>query len=67
MAVIVREISTMQLKKCYRKGCQIIATNMEETPKDKVSKIEYYEVLRSLRMYLKEYQYYPLKAILISI
>jgi hypothetical protein len=29
-AVTVREISTLQLKKCYRKGCQIFAAHMEE-------------------------------------
>jgi hypothetical protein len=28
--VTVREISTLQLKKCYRKGCQIFAAHMEE-------------------------------------
>jgi hypothetical protein len=28
-AVVVREISAMHLKKCYRKGCQIFATHME--------------------------------------
>jgi hypothetical protein len=28
--VTVWEISTMQLKKCYRKGCQIFAAHMEE-------------------------------------
>jgi hypothetical protein len=28
----------MQLKKCYRKGCQLFAAHVEETPKDKVSK-----------------------------
>jgi hypothetical protein len=37
-AVTVREISAMQLKKCYRKGCQLFAAHMEEAPKDKVSK-----------------------------
>jgi hypothetical protein len=45
-AVIVREILALQLKKCYKKGCQIFAAHMEETPKDKVSNIEYYEVLK---------------------
>jgi hypothetical protein len=44
--VIVQENSTMQLKKCYRKGCQIIATHMEETPKDKVPNLEDHAVLR---------------------
>jgi hypothetical protein len=29
-AVTVREISTLQLKKCYRKGCQIFVVHMEE-------------------------------------
>jgi hypothetical protein len=38
-AVTVREISTLQMKKIYRKGCQIFATHMEETPKDKGSNI----------------------------
>jgi len=28
--VAIREISAMQLKKCYRKGCQLIAAHMEE-------------------------------------
>ena len=39
-AVTIREIPTMQLKKCYRKGCQIFAAHMEEAPKDKVPKLE---------------------------
>jgi hypothetical protein len=37
--VAIREISTMQLKKCYRKGCQLFTSHAEETPKDKVSSI----------------------------
>jgi hypothetical protein len=36
----------MQLKKCYRKGCQIFAAHIEETPKDKVSNIEDHAVLK---------------------
>ena len=35
-AFAIREISAMQLKKCYRKGCQLFAAHVEETPKDKV-------------------------------
>jgi hypothetical protein len=34
--VTVREISAMQLKKCYRKGYQIFVAHMEEEPEDKV-------------------------------
>jgi hypothetical protein len=44
--VIVREISATQLKKCYRKGCQIFASHMDEAPKDKVSNIEDHVVLK---------------------
>jgi hypothetical protein len=46
-AVAIREISTMQLKKCYRKGCQLFESHVEETPKDKVSNIEYRAVLKA--------------------
>ena len=44
--VAIREISTMQLKKCYKKGCQIFASHMDEAPKDKVSNIEDHVVLK---------------------
>jgi hypothetical protein len=27
-AITIREISTLQLKKCYRRGCQIFAAHM---------------------------------------
>jgi hypothetical protein len=53
-AVTVREISALQLKKSYRKGCQIFAAHMEETPKDKVSNIEYYAVLKEFEDVFKE-------------
>jgi hypothetical protein len=36
----------LQLKEIYRKWCQIFAAHMEETPKDKVSNIEDYAVLK---------------------
>jgi hypothetical protein len=45
-AIIVWEISTMLMKKCYRKGCQIFASHMEEEPKDKVPNIEDHAVLK---------------------
>jgi hypothetical protein len=44
-AVTSIEISAMQLKKCYRKGCQIFATHMEEASKDEVPNIEDHVVL----------------------
>jgi hypothetical protein len=41
-----KQISAMQLKKSYRKGCQIFVAHMEETTKDKVSNIEDYAFLK---------------------
>jgi hypothetical protein len=36
----------MQLKKCYRKGCQLFAAHVEERPKDKVPSIGDHVVLK---------------------
>jgi hypothetical protein len=44
----------MQLKKCYRKGCQIFAAHMEEAPKDKVQNIEDIVVLKYFEEFFKE-------------
>jgi hypothetical protein len=44
-AVVVREISAMQLKKCYRKGYQLFAAHVEEASRDEVSRIGDHEVL----------------------
>jgi hypothetical protein len=53
-AITVWEISTMQLKKCYRKGCQIFATHMEEASKDKVPNMEDHAVLEYFEDVFKE-------------
>jgi hypothetical protein len=45
-AFTVRKISTMQLKKCYRKGCQLFVAHVGEAPKDKVLSLKYHEVLK---------------------
>jgi hypothetical protein len=60
-AVIVRDISALQLKKCYRKGCQLFATHIEETPKDRVSNIEDYAVLKEFEDVFKEIPRLPPK------
>jgi hypothetical protein len=49
--VTMREILASQLKKCYRKGCQIFAAHMEETPKDKVPNLEDYAVLEEFDVF----------------
>jgi hypothetical protein len=50
----IREISALQLKKCYRKGCQIFAGHMEETHKDKVPNLEDYAVLKEFEDVFRE-------------
>jgi hypothetical protein len=51
--VTIREILALQLKKCYRKGFQIFPAHMEETPKDKVSYIEDYAILKEFEVVFK--------------
>ena len=45
----VREISAMQLKKCYRKGCKIFAAHVGEASNDVVSNLEDHEVLTEFK------------------
>jgi hypothetical protein len=47
--VVVREISAMQLKNCYRKGCHLFAAHVEEASSDKVSRIGDHEVLTEFK------------------
>jgi hypothetical protein len=42
----IREISTLQLKKSFRKGFQIYASHMEELGKDNEPSLEYYLMLK---------------------
>jgi hypothetical protein len=53
-AVVVREISEMQLKKCYRKGCQLFAAHVEEASIDEVSRIGDHEVLTEFKDVFQE-------------
>jgi hypothetical protein len=52
--VTIREISSLKVKKCYRKGCQIFAVNMEQTPRDKVQNLEDHVVLEEFEDVFKE-------------
>jgi hypothetical protein len=45
-AVAIREISAMQLKKCYRKGCQLFAARVEEVFQNVVSNLKDHRVLK---------------------
>jgi hypothetical protein len=44
--ISIREISTLQLKISFRKGCQIYAAHMEEPTKDKEPSLEDYPSLK---------------------
>jgi hypothetical protein len=60
-AVTIREISSLQLKKCYRKGFQIFVAHVEEMPKDKVPNLEDYVVLEEFEYVFKEVPRLPPK------
>jgi hypothetical protein len=52
--VTVREILAMQLKKCYRKGCQLFAARVEEVFQDVVSNLEDHRVLKEFEDVFQE-------------
>jgi hypothetical protein len=60
-AIAIREISTMQLKKCYRKGCQLFAAHVEEASKDVVSNIGDHVILKEFEYIFQEVPRLPLK------
>ena len=57
----IREILVMQLKKCYRKGCQLFAAHVEEASREEVSKIGYHAVLIKFEDVFQEVPRLPLK------
>ena len=60
-AFVVREISAMQLKKCYMKGCQLFAARVEEASRDEVSKIGDHAILTEFEDVFQEVPILPLK------
>jgi hypothetical protein len=59
--VVVREISAMQLKNCYTKGCQLFVAHAEEAFRDEVSKIGDHAVLTEFEDVFQEVPRLPLK------
>jgi hypothetical protein len=51
----------MQLKKSFRKGCQVFAAHMEEETKDKVVSIEDHPVFMDLKDDFREIPGFPPK------
>jgi hypothetical protein len=60
-AVVVREISAMQLKKCYQKGCQLFVARVEEASRDVVLNLEDHEVLKDFKDIFQEVPGLPTK------
>jgi hypothetical protein len=60
-SIDVREISSIQLKKCFRKGCHIFVAHMEEAIIDKVESIEEHLVVSDFEDVLGEIQGFPSK------
>jgi hypothetical protein len=59
--ISVREISTLQLKRRFKKGCHIYASHMEEPMKDKESGIEDYQILKEFEDVFEELPSLPPK------
>ena len=59
--VTVREISTMQLKKCYRKGCQLFASHVEEASRNEFSNIGDHVILTEFEDVFQEVPRLPPK------
>jgi hypothetical protein len=51
--VMIREVSTLQLNKNFRKCCQVFAEHMEEEPNVKVPSIEDCVVLKEVEYVFK--------------
>ena len=53
--VYVRQISTLQAKKCVRKGYKLFAVNIQDVESDREQRIEYFPVLEEFKdMFPKE-------------
>jgi hypothetical protein len=59
--VTIKEVSTLQLKKSYKKGCQVFAVHMEEVPKDKVPSVEDCAIPKEFEDVFKEISGLPSK------
>jgi hypothetical protein len=59
--ITIQEILAMEIKKCYRKGCQILTVHMEEESKDKVPNLEEHVALEYFEDVFKEVPGLPQK------
>jgi hypothetical protein len=59
--ISIREISALQLKRCFRKGCQLYAAHVEEPEKTKGPSLEYFSVLQEFEYVFQEIPGFPPK------
>jgi hypothetical protein len=59
--ISLREISILQLKICFRKGCQFYAAHVEEPKNMKGPSLEYFSVLQEFEYVLQEIPRLPPK------
>jgi hypothetical protein len=57
--ISIREISTLQLKICFRKGCQLYAAHVEETDNTKGPSLKYFSVLQEFEDVFQEITRFP--------
>jgi hypothetical protein len=52
--ISIREISSLQLKQCFRKGCQMYAAHVEEPNNTKDPSLKYFSVLQEFEDVFQE-------------
>jgi hypothetical protein len=52
--ISIRDISSLQLKRCFRKGCQLFAARVEEPDNTKGPSLEYFSVLQEFEDVFQE-------------
>jgi hypothetical protein len=57
--ISIREISSLQLKRCFRKGCQLYATHVEDLVDTKGPSLEYFLVLQEFEDVFQEILGFP--------
>jgi hypothetical protein len=52
--ISLREIPSLQPKRCFKKGCQLYAAHVEELEKTKGPSLEYFSIFQEFEDVLKE-------------
>jgi hypothetical protein len=59
--ISIREISSLRVKRCFRKGCQLYAYHLEEQKKKKGPSLEEFSVLQEFEDVFQEIPWFPPK------